>query len=309
MALVRREVILAKIESTYNVDSVPVAGTDGVLVENPAWSHEGANLIERNGVKATLGKTKSIFGSTLKSVTFDVEVKGSGAAGTAPEIGPLLRACGMDETIVASTSVTYAPISAAFESITIYYYADGIRHIITGARGNVSFTLEAGQAAKASFTFTGHDGGVSDSAMVSPTYDTTVPAPLVNVPFTIGGYSAAISSLSFDMGNTVAFPQDIRSSDGYGEVIINARDVNGSFNPEQVLLATNDFIGGWKSGADLALSTGVIGGAAGNRFAVSMPAVTYRDVAPGDREGLRTFEIGYGAGESSGDDEVSIAFT
>lgn len=307
--LVRREVILAKIESVYNTDPSPVAGTDAILVENPAWSHEAANLIERNGVKATIGKTKSIYGSTLKTITFDVELKGSGSAGVAPEIGPLLRACGMDETIVASTSVTYEPVSTGFESITLYYYSDGTRHIITGARGNVSFTMEAGQAAKASFTFTGHDGGFSDASMVSPAYDTTVPVPLINIGFTVGGYSASLQSLTFDMGNTVAFPPDMSAADGFGEIIINARDVNGSFNPEQVLVATNDYIGDWKAGSNLALATGVIGGTAGNRFAISMPAVTYRDIAPGDREGLRTMEIGFGAGESSGDDEVSIAFT
>lgn len=309
MALVRREVILAKIESTYNNNALPVPATDAVLVENPAWTHAGATLIERNNVKATLGKTKSIFGSTLKSVSFDAEVKGSGSAGVAPEIGVLLRGCGMSEVVVASTSVTYEPVSSDFESLTLFYYADGIRHVITGARGNVSFTLEAGQAAKARFTFTGHDGGVSDVPMVSPSYDTTVPAPLINVPFSIGGFSAAISSLSFDLGNIVAFPPDIRSPDGFGEIIINDRDVNGSFDPEQVLVGDNDYIGDWKGGGDLALTTGVVGSVAGNRFAVSKPAVTYRDIAPGDREGLRTFEIGFGAGEDSGDDEISLAFT
>ena len=307
--LVRREYILAKIESVYNTDPTPTPAADAILVENPAWSHESVNLIERNGVKATIGKTKSIYGSTLKTVTFDVELKGSGTAGTAPEIGVLLRACGMDETIVASTSVTYAPVSSSFESITIYYQSNETLHKITGARGNVSFTMEAGQAAKASFTFTGHDGGFSDAAIGSPTYDTTIPVPLINVGFSIGGYSASLQSLTFDLGNTVAFPPDMSAADGFGEIIINARDVNGSFNPEQVLVATNDYIGDWKAGSNLALSTGVIGGTAGNRFAVSMPAVTYRDIAPGDREGLRTMEIGFGAGESSGDDEVSIAFT
>ncbi|MCK7495178.1 MAG: hypothetical protein MZW92_31855 [Comamonadaceae bacterium] len=42
-------------------------------------------------------------------LTFDVEIKGSGAAGTAPELGVLLKGCGFGETVVAVTSVTYAP--------------------------------------------------------------------------------------------------------------------------------------------------------------------------------------------------------
>lgn len=307
--LINREVILAKIESSYNTDAAPTAADNAILVEGPSWSHEGARLIERSGVKASIGKEQSIFGGTLKSVTFETEIKGSGAAGTAPEIGPLLRACGLDETIVASTSVTYAPVSTGFESITIYYYSDGLLHKITGARGNVSITLEAGAVGKASFTFTGHDAGVTDTAMVSPTYDSTIPVPIINVPFSIGGYSAAISSLSLDMGNSVTTPADMSASDGFGETIITARDVAGSIDPEQVLIATKDYLTEWKNGTTMNLQTGVIGSTAGNRFALTAGAAYHREISPGDREGLRIWELGVGFAETSGDDEYSLAFT
>ena len=63
-----------------------------------------------------------------------MELAGSGTAGTAPRYGALLQACGLSETIVASTSVTYAPVSSAFSSATIYFNNDGIRHILTGCR-------------------------------------------------------------------------------------------------------------------------------------------------------------------------------
>lgn len=307
--LVNREVILFKIESTYNTDPTPSASTDAVLVESPSWTHEGARIIERTGVKASIGKEQSIFGGTLKSVSFDVEIKGSGSAGAVPEIGQLLRACGLDETVVASTSVTYAPVSTSFESGTLYYYSDGLRHIVTGCRGTVSFNLETGAAPKASFTLTGHDTLLTDTAIVTPTYDSTVPVPVINVPFTIGGYSAVIANLSLDLSNNVTTPPDMSSSDGFGETIITARDVNGSFDPEQVLLATNNYINDWKNDTTLALATGVIGSTAGNRVAFSCPAVYYKEISPGDRDGLRTYEIGFGCAESSGDDEISIAFT
>lgn len=309
MALVNREVILVKIETTYNTDPTPAAATDAVLVESPSWSHEGARMVERNNVKATLAKDKSVHAGNLKQVSFTVELKGSGAAGTPPEIGPLLRACGMQQSIVASTSVTYRPVSTGFESVTIWYYSDGIRHVITGARGTVSFNLEAGSFGKAEFTMTGHDGGVTDVAMVSPTYDTTVPPALINVPFTIGSYAAAITKLAVDLSNSVAMPASMSATDGYGEIIITARDVQGSFDPAQVLAATKNYISEWKAGTTGALTTGTIGATAGNRYAVSAPVCYYREVSPADRDGLRTFEIGCGFAESSGDDEISIVFT
>jgi len=306
--LINREVILAKIESTYNTDSSPGAG-DGILIEAPSWTHENASMVERAVVKGTLGKHQSIYAGNMKGVSFDVEIKGSGAAGTAPEVGPLLRACSLGETIVGSTSVTYATVSDSQESITLYYYSDGLLHKITGAMGNASFDMSSNGIGKINFTFLGHDAGHSDASLVSGSYDATVPPPIINVPFSIGGYSAAIAALSMDLGNSVTAPPDMSSSDGFGDVIINARDVSGSFDPAQVLIAQKDFIGEWKAGTTGSLTTGVIGSSAGNRYALTCPAAYYREVSPGDREGLRTYEIGFAAAEVSGDDEFSLVFT
>lgn len=306
--LVNREVILAKIEVTYNTDPTPGAG-DAILVEEPSWGHEGLRMVERPAVRANIGMLQSIYAGRLETISFACEAKGSGTAGTAPEVGVLLRSCGFDETIVAVTSVTYAPVSTGQESCTIYYYRDGKRKIITGCRGNVTMSLEAGGIGKYNFTMTGHVAAETDTAMITPTYDSTVPVPLIGVPFAIGGYSAVINALNFDMSNTVATPASIAAADGFGEVRVTKRDVNGSFDPEDTLVATNDWLGDFTAGTTAALDTGVIGSTAGNRYRVQMPVVYYRDVAPGDRDGVRTLDVTFGATESSGDDEVSIAYT
>ena len=62
-------------------------------------------------------------------------------AGTAPPYGDALLACGLAETIVASTSVAYNPVSAAFSSATIECFIDTIKHQMLGARGNVARDL------------------------------------------------------------------------------------------------------------------------------------------------------------------------
>ena len=306
--LTRREVITAKIESTYNVDPTPVTG-DSVLVQEPSWSHEGASMIEDSGVGSTLAKRQQIFGGTLKQVSFDVMLRGSGAAGTAPEVSALLRACGMGEAVSASTSVIYTPVSTGIESCTIYYYQDGILNILTGCRGNVSFSLEARGAIIASFTMTGHETAPTDTAIITPTYDAVVAEALVSIPFAIGAYSAIINSISTDLGNEVVTPPDISSSDGFGEIRIAGRDVTGQFDPEVVALATKNFIADWKAGASAAMTTGAIGGTAGNIIQFDWASVYMREVSMGDRESLRAYELGFGAAESSGDDEITITFT
>ena len=224
----------------------------------------------------------------------------------------MLRACAMTEDITASTSVGYQPESdpALHESGTIYYYQDGIRYDLLGCRGNVSFNFETGAIPKMSFTFTGHLVGPADQALVSPVVLSLVPEALKLVPFTIGAFAAKINAISTDLSNTLAMPPDMAASDGFGEIQITARDVNGSYDPEAELLATDNPHLDFVNGVAQAISIGPIGATPGNIIDVDYPAGYYRDIAPGDRDGIRTYEIPFGAAEDTPpDDEFVLLFT
>jgi len=306
--LKKRSVLLAKLEVTYNTDSTPGVG-DALLVENLSISNEGLRMHERSGPKNTMGPKSSYYGGHLRSITFDMNLKGSGTVGTAPEAGVPLQVCGFDETIVASTSVTYAPVSESISSATFYYYEDGKLRKLTGCRGNVSFNGEAGGPMKASFTITGHDAGESDASLISPTFDATVPPVFKNSAFAFDSHAAVISKLAFDMGNTIATPASVSASDGFGEIRITDRNVTGSFDPEQVLIATKDYEGFLSSDSTVALDSGVIGSVAGNKLQITQPACRATDVSFAERDGISTYEISYGAYESAGDDQVAIILT
>jgi len=307
--LVKKSVVLAKVETTPGTDAAPTAALNAVYIENLNFGFANQKMIEQSNVKTTLGKDKSLFGSTLFTASFDVKVKGSGAAGTAPECGPLLQACGFDETVVVSTSVTYAPLSEALKHITLYIYRDGKLYPMLGCQGNVSFNGESGGAGMFSFTFTGHEGAQSDTALPAPTLDATESPIIKSAGFSVDSFAASISKLSFDMGNEVSTPLDVNAADGFGEITIIDRNVTGGIDPLDTLLATNDFVDDWKTSKSMALTTGVIGGTAGNRFQISMPAISYTDAPYGERDGQQTVELVFGAHESAGDDQVSITFT
>lgn len=307
----KRSVLLAKDEVTYNTDSVPVAATDAVLIEDLTWAFANARMYQQNPVRASLGKLKPLFAGTLLSISGKCEMKGSGAAGTAPEIAPLLRASGWGETVSAGVSVTYKPVSAqtSHKSSSMYFYDDGLLLKLTGCRGKCSFDFSVGKAAMASFDFTGHFVSLTDAALPSATYDSALPPMLVNVPFTIGGYAAVISKLAFDLGIELSIPENIAATDGYGEIQITGRTPTGSFNPARVTKATKDFIADWQSGAALALDTGVIGATPGNRLQTTMPKVTYTEVGRGNQNNIGTYENKFQAAENAGDDEISMVFT
>ena len=111
------------------------------------------------------------------------------------------------------------------------------------------------------------------------------------------------------MGNSIVTPPDMAETDGFGEVIIGNRDLNGSFDPQMDLVANEDFFGNFLGGTNMTLTTGAIGATGGNIITITMPAIYYRDAAMGDRDGIATYELPFGAVESSGDDEISIAIT
>lgn len=311
MALLKkREVILAKVESTYGTDATPTAGDNAIQVENVSWSHEGARMIDRPLTKPSIGMRQSIYGGSLMSITFDVELKGSGAAGTAPDCGALFLGCGMDETISASTSVTYAPVSTAQDSLTIWYYQDGLLHKMTGARGSFTIQAAAGERVMASFTFTGKIGSVSDAALASPTYDSTGPLIMKGASFSVLSYSATIGVLSIDMGNSISQQPDVNDADGFGEILITGRSITGSIDPLATLEATEAWVANYRAGTAGSLTTGTIGSTAGNRLAITCGQTYYREIGPGDRDGALIYDIGFGAAETAtGDDEISVVFT
>lgn len=308
--LIKRQVILAKIESAYNTDPALVAANDSILTENLAFSFEGARRADRTPTKPTFGSIKSVYGGTLGTLSFDVYLKGSGAAGTAPEIDPLLRSCGLGVTNVPSTSDTYAPVTSGIESCWIEWYEDGVLHALGGVRGSFSLSGEAGMPAKLSFTLTGHYTAPTDVALASPTYDSTVPVSVLNLSnFLVDSYAANVAALSFDLGNTLAMPADITAADGFGEVTLTGRTVTGSIDPLAYVVATYNWVSKWQADTSVAITTGAVGATAGNIWTLVFPTAQYREVSHGDRDALITRQIAFAANENAGDDELSLAFT
>lgn len=311
--IINRRVIAIKPEVTYRTDSVPDAATDAVLVQNPSWGYEGLRMNDRPAVRASIAKLQQIYGGTLKAFTFDVEVKGSGTAGTAPEIGTILRIAGFGETIVPSTSVTYTPASdvGTHESASCRFWDDGTLHNLLGCQVMaLSFARKSGEVDLLSVTIVGHPEALSDAALPAPTYDTTKPIAVKGVPFSIGGYAAVIGELNFDMGLEVSMPPDVSQTNGYGQIRIVGRGITGSFDPEHTLVATNDWEGDFKAGTVMALSGGAVGTVAGQIHTITMPGVAATNLAPGDKDGVTSLEYTYQAVEVAGtDNEISIAFT
>jgi len=306
--IVKRAQMAAKKESEEGTAET-LAGTDAFLASDITFNPQ-TEMDKRNNVSSSLSNFSQVPGARSATFEFDVELKGSGAAGTAPALGKLLKACGFGETVVESTSVTYEPASTAIDSMTLAMYNDGVCYKIWGARGNVSLRLEKGKAGRLHFVFTGADYDVSTAAMLSSgvSYESTKPQPFLTAAFSIDSYEALIGKLEFNMGNEVALRDDVNTDSGHLSAVITGRAPTLTLDPEMVVVATYDWFGNLASGSEGAL-TAALTGDAGNICTVTAPKVQYTGIRPEEKNGIRTLGIDCQLNRSSGDDELVIAFT
>ncbi len=220
--LIRNTAILAKTEVTYGVDPVPTGGANALLVSNLSINPINAQNVDRDIIRPYLGGSEQLLGTRYVEMGFDIELVGSGTVATAPAWGPVLRACGMAQTLTAVTRADYTPISTAFESLTIYWYDDGVLHKATGCRGNARIMMKVGERPMLSFSFTGIYSSATAAANPSVTL-TAFKTPQIVVdqnagdvtfggthdagiaPAITGGTPYPSQGLELDLGNSVNF--------------------------------------------------------------------------------------------------------
>ena len=313
MALTRKKFLIAKIESTYGTDPSPVGGSDAVQVTNLEITPIESDNVQAASYQGFIGNSTrgTLVANKRVSVTFDVELAGSGTAGTAPAFGPLLKSCGLSETIVSMTSVTYAPVSTSFSSATIYCFYDGTQHKITGARGTVSFNLTAGQFAVASFQFIGiynaPDGTalsgsftVANQAAALEVNDTNVTTATFS-----GVTSSRIESIDLALNNELLYKETASNK----EVLITNRAAGGTCVLEAPAIGTTDFFA-----KAVAVATGstsiVLGATSGNIVTMNAAQTDITGCSYGDTNGVISLSMPYLAlPTTAGNNEMSLAFT
>ena len=307
--LTRKRVILIEAESSYGTDPTPAA-TDVVLVTDLSVTPQSSDVVNRDVVRPYLGASQQLLANTKVECTFSVEFAGSGSAGVAPRYGSALKACGLSETVASGTSVTYEPISANFSSITIHYNVDGVRHIVTGCRGNVALSAEVGAIPTLDFTFTGIYNAPTDTALPSVTYGNQA-TPLIfkngnTSSFQLLSFAGALQSLNFDIGNSIVYRELVG---GTKEVLLTDRAANGSVTIEAPTLAQKDYFTAALTDTALGNLTVTHGTTAGNICRLSSTKVDIGDVSYGEMDGVTMLEIPYTLVPSSANDELSIVYT
>ena len=314
---VRNTAILAKIETTYGTDATPTEAANALLVSNVSINPLNAQNVARDLIRPFLGGSEQLVGVANIELGFDVEFAGAGTAGTAPAYGPLLRACGFAETLVASKCAEYNLVTPVNDSVSIYYFSDGVKHVARGCRGNVSIKMSSKDRPLLSFKFLGLDGGVSAATPAALTL-TAFKSPVVVNELNTGDvtlgctYTAATPTLTagtgypsqgleVDLGNAVNFTPLLG-----GETIdVVNREATGKVQLDLTAAQEVTFMASVK--ANTLQSVGLMHGTvAGNKVMLFMPAVQLINPAKTDVNGKLMLGYDLRIVPASGNDELKI---
>ena len=307
--LARKKILLAKVESTYGTDPTPAGASDAIQTSELSITPLAGPTVSRNLDRATLGNDLQIQVGTYVELSFKVEVAGGGAVDTAPAYSVLMQGAAFSETVNASTSVEFDPVSASIDSLTMYFHHDGQLHKLTGARGTFSISLDAGIIPTYNFSFTGLYNAPSSTADAVPdfsSFQTPVPVNNTNMTtFSLHSQSLTMVNCSIDIANEVVY----RNVVGNESVEIIDRAVSGSVTFEAPPISTMDWFTTAVNSTTGALSI-VHGTSAGNIVTISAPNVQIVSPTYGESDGISVITANLSfVPSSTGNDEVQITTT
>lgn len=314
----RSSAVLVKVETTIGTDAVPTGGANAMLVGNVDVRPLVANSVNRDRLRSYIGGNAALVGTKYKEISFDVEMVGSGTAGIAPAWGACMRACAFAETLIASTRVDYTPITDAQETVTIYAWKDGVRHVMLASKGEWSLTFKAGEVPKLKFRFMGLDG--SESAVANPSLTLTgwrIPQVLTDAftqdivsggtvsptgaPAISGGTTIISDGIELQSGHEVSFTPLI----GLETIDITAREVTGSTRLDETAANEITRLGLVRANTLAALSM-LHGTVTGDKVLVHMPSVQFSEMQYDEINGKLLQRYALRGVPVSGNDEIRI---
>ena len=315
--IVKRTVVLAKIETTSGTDAVPTGAANALQVADFSITPLDAKNVDLNLIQPYFGASPSLVGTASVKCSFSVYLAGSGTAATAPAWGQLLIACANAETtgLLTPNRVEYLPQTDTLKTATIYYYDDGVLHKLLGCFGNVKLSAKSGEAPKLSFDFVGLDGGVTavaNATAVLTAWKTPVAITKANVvDVTIGCTYAAgalvggtvynSTGISLDWGNKVDFVPMLTNE----QVILSDRSITGSLELDLTAAAEVTQMAAVKANTLQGVGF-TIGTATGNKILLHMPNVQLINPKKAENTGMRLIGFDLRALPAAGNDELRI---
>lgn len=308
--LMRNMLVQARDQTAFGTPIALTPASNAIVVRSAMPSVIDGSFVKREIIRAAMGNYGSDMAEVYRTQDIEVELAGSGTAGTAPGIAPLLLGCRTSQTVTAGTSVVYAPATTAPKYLTMDCDLDGSLFKMQDAIGNFSLNFEVGQYPMAKMNFIGAYQAMTDRTMPTGATFATQRKPLVvnraNTPtFTLGGLALPSASFSLDLGANVYWRELVNQSGAEME----DRNPTARIRVELGTVAQRNWGESIRQGDSLAFNL-LHGTAAGNRVGLSCPnlVVNSKPTISDDR-GIAMLELSFDVVPTNGNDEFTLTFT
>jgi hypothetical protein len=296
--LIKKTVVLAKIETTSGTDAVPTGAANAIQVMD-------LTITPLDIKTADMSVVTPWFGGS------------AGLAATAPAWGALMVGCAHAETTGLTTPnrVEYLPATDLLKTLSIYWYDDGLLHKLLGVSGTVKLSAKSGEAPKLTFDFVGLDAGVNAIANATavltgwktPPTVTKANVTDINIGCTYaagvltGGTSYNSTGLTLDWGNAVNFVPMLTNE----QVVLTDRDVKGSMSLDLTAAQEVAMYASVKANTTQGIGF-VIGKTSGNQIMLHMPAAQLLNPKKEEINGMRLIGFDVHLNPVNGNDEIRI---
>ena len=304
------KLLYAKKETTYGVEVTGlVTGGNSVLTRNFSAKPFAVDTIERNIDRPVRGGTRVGTSNVRQTIGYELELAGSGTAGTAPAWMEHLEACGMAAPVlVATTSATqrFTPIGTALSSLSVAHWHGSQKRIGIGARGTFSFDFTAGSFPFVKLDMTALLGSVPivDEVPASPGFvrwKDPLEVNTANTDFMLGGYAAVLRSLTGEIGANIA----TRNLVGGNYIQRGNHRLTGKIVCEAPTVAAKNYFGTLQAGTEIPcwIEHGVV---AGNIVRFDMNTIQITDIDLQDEDDVLMLSLSYLATTSNSPDDLVI---
>ena len=303
--------VAMKKETTYGTDSTPSLTTNAILTRNFKDTPLKIDMLGRDLDLPQRGATRGVPTNKRAMFGFEVELAGSGAAGTAPRWMELLEYCGFaPPVIVASTKAEQkmAAVSAALSSATAYRWRSSERRKSVGVRGDLTgINLAAGAFPFLSFDFTGLVPGTTpfDSSAPGTTdfsaWKDPIEVSTANTSVTLDGYAAVMKSLELSANAEVK----LRNLVGANYIQRGNHALKGKMLIEAPAQAAKDYLNTLSSGSVIALAV-THGVGAGKVVKIDAANVQIMDIAESEEDEILMWSLDLQLNINAGQDDILI---
>ncbi|NOV29166.1 hypothetical protein [Methylomonas sp. ZR1] len=206
-----KRVIIAKLETTYGVDASPV-GSDALLLRNLDLMPLEGDVVQRDFIRPYFGSSGEIRVSNFAKLDFEVELVGSGTAGTAPPWGKLVTACAFTETLLAAAVTGTAQVGGSTSSIKLAAGASAV----DGAYNGATVSITAGTNIGTSREILSYNG-TTKIATVSVPWSA---APDATSQYSIGAMAQYAPTSAFGTSTSLSLYFNL---DGTRHILLGAR--------------------------------------------------------------------------------------